>query len=354
MRRTRRLYGPYREKRRRRWRVVIYAGPRARRSEYFASEGAARDFIAEAEAEIEDEGLTVSEALRDYRAHMIARDLKPTTYETSLTRLRSLFGAEDPAVHDLTPRLARKLFRDFAARPIRRNNRPTKQLPRTDHKLNVLAEARRFAKWAIREGLLASDPWQGIEVLGRRGRGKNKLRIDEARKFEAAARAEADAGRPTGVAALAALYLGTRATELVERTVRDLDDDGRIVHLEEAKTAAGERVLEVPDVLRSYLLAMTAGKAGTEPLFGAVSTRHRLAYHVKRLCRVAGVPEVTPHGLRGTHATLARDAGATGQIVAAALGHASEAVTERHYLEAGTVARANRRKAMRVLKGGKR
>jgi integrase len=43
--------------------------------------------------------------------------------------------------------------------------------------------------------------------------------------------------------------------------------------------------------------------------------------NVQRICRLADVPEVTAHGLRGTHATLAEEEGATGDLVARALGH---------------------------------
>jgi len=43
------------------------------------------------------------------------------------------------------------------------------------------------------------------------------------------------------------------------------------------------------------------------------------------------VPAVTPHGRRGTHATLAVGAGITGDAVAASLGHENFAVTAAHY-----------------------
>lgn len=56
---------------------------------------------------------------------------------------------------------------------------------------------------------------------------------------------------------------------------------------------------------------------------------------VQRLCRLAGVPVVSAHGLRGTHATLATSAGATSHVVAAALGHTSPSITQRAYIEAG-------------------
>ena len=60
--------------------------------------------------------------------------------------------------------------------------------------------------------------------------------------------------------------------------------------------------------------------------------------HIKRLCRLAGVPEVVPHSLRGLHATLALEGGATADAVAKALGHSSFAITEQHYASPSSIA----------------
>jgi integrase len=54
---------------------------------------------------------------------------------------------------------------------------------------------------------------------------------------------------------------------------------------------------------------------------------------VKRLCREIEVPEVCAHALRGTHATVAIEAGATAEVVARQLGHRGSAVTRRHCLD---------------------
>lgn len=51
-----------------------------------------------------------------------------------------------------------------------------------------------------------------------------------------------------------------------------------------------------------------------------------------------------PHGLRGTHGRLAVEAGISGDVVAASLGHESFEVTEQHYAgsDAVTGARIDR------------
>jgi integrase len=65
-------------------------------------------------------------------------------------------------------------------------------------------------------------------------------------------------------------------------------------------------------------------------------------YNVKRLCREAKVPEVTAHGARGIHATIATQMGTTSHVVALALGHGSAEVTKRHYIRPGAAEQASR------------
>ena len=68
-----------------------------------------------------------------------------------------------------------------------------------------------------------------------------------------------------------------------------------------------------------------------------------------RICRAARVPEVSAHGMRGLHATLAMDAGVTGHVVAASLGHESVTTTETSYAKREAVSGARQRKALGVL-----
>jgi integrase len=62
-------------------------------------------------------------------------------------------------------------------------------------------------------------------------------------------------------------------------------------------------------------------------------TRSWLLRQVKRTCRLAGVPEVSAHGLRGTHADLSLHAHVTALAVAQALGHTTTDVTFGHYAD---------------------
>jgi integrase len=73
----------------------------------------------------------------------------------------------------------------------------------------------------------------------------------------------------------------------------------------------------------------------------------------KKICRRAGVPVVNPQGNRGLHASIAREAGATGHVVMKQLGHGAESVHERHYAAEGAVAQGNVRRLSEVLQGGR-
>jgi site-specific recombinase XerD len=80
-----------------------------------------------------------------------------------------------------------------------------------------------FGEYAITKGWIKQNPFQGVEGVGRRKRGRPQLRVDEARKLTDHCLALcADGAKSEPVAVLTALVLGSRATEVVMRDVRDL------------------------------------------------------------------------------------------------------------------------------------
>jgi integrase len=161
----------------------------------------------------------------------------------------------------------------------------------------------------------------------------------------------ADGGEAGAVAAMMALLLGMRANEIVSRAVRDLDDEGRLLWIPETKTEAGRRTLRVPDVLSPYLQAQAEGKDREALLFGQ-HWRDWVRKWVGQICVAAGVPVVCAHSMRGLHSTLAMEAGVTGAVVAASLGHESVSTTTQSYAKPEAVATARQEQALTVLAGG--
>jgi hypothetical protein len=95
------------------------------------------------------------------------------------------------------------------------------------------------------------------------------------------------------------------------------------------------------DDARTLPFAWTGGARRLWLLLGAAHLRAR-----------QGAEGLRP--LHALHGSTAVEAGATPRLVAAALGHASPAVTERHYLAPGTTGRATQRAALGVISGGKK
>jgi len=125
----------------------------------------------------------------------------------------------------------------------------------------MLAEARTFLKWCtLKQGWTRFNALDGVEGIGRSKHGKPQLRIDEFRKFASKAMELAQAGDDGALAALMTGLVGLRAEEVTQRVVSDLDDEGRVLWIEKAKTEKGNRRVEVPEMLRPLLLQQTERK----------------------------------------------------------------------------------------------
>lgn len=279
-------------------------------------------------------GVPMPEALTAYRAYLTAKGNRPRSVDSTMFRVESVVGDVAGLTGDLTTAAFREAWDKFVATV----SRFTKQPPSVDTQHNTLSETRSFFRWCSRKGWLTAEPAGGIEIIGRRRRGKPQLTgVDESRKFLAKALELGATGDVGAIASAVALLMGMRASEITDRVVRDLDDQGRILIIGSAKTEAGIRRLRVPDDLVPVLNNLVVGKAPDDRIFGD-HDRQWLRKATIRVCAAAGVKRVTPHGLRGTHASLAVEAGVAGVAVAASLGHESfEGVTARHYASASSV-----------------
>jgi integrase len=257
-----------------------------------------------------------------------------------------------------------RLYDDVCRRRTEKTGKPWS----TTTQRGILTAAKTFAAWCVERRWLRSSPLAAVKPRGKLKHGKPQLRNDEARRwYETAMRLAPTT--PGAVAALCALLLGMRASEVTSRVVRDLDDDGKLLWIPESKTEAGRRTLELPRELRPLLRSLAEAPVGPrgrkrprgadDLLFGADKrgrphTRGWVLWWVKRISRDAGVPTVSAHSMRGLNATLALRAGATAALVAQALGHASEGVTLQSYAAPGSAADAAARKGLEILQGGKR
>lgn len=212
---------------------------------------------------------------------------------------------------------------------------------------HCLEMARALFAWCVAQKLARSNPLAELRGVGIAHRGKHQLRLDEARQLVQLAFQQARDGHDGSLAVLMALVMGMRAGEIVSRSVRDLDDGGRLLWIDDVdgwrtKSRAARRSLRVPDALLPLLWRRAVDKQATDKLFPSPCTGgQRMVSWVRtntaRLCKEAGLPRVCAHSLRGLHATIAIRAGASPGVVAQALGHEAPSMTLSAYAAPGSV-----------------
>jgi integrase len=278
---------------------------------------------------------TVQQAIDMYIEDLRVNQCKESHLVSTRARLNMMFPKREVQfLTELHPVVGQRLYDEM-----RQKKKSTGTLYAVDTQRHSLLQSRAMCKWLISKHIMDENPFDGVEGVGRRKRGKTQLSIDEARAFVETCLAEESTG---ATAALCCLMLAMRSGEIVGLGARSIDDGGRILRIDVAKTEAGVRLIEIPEVLRDRLPALVA----------ASFDRHFVNRQVHRLCRKAGVTDVGPHALRGTHASLATRAGATSQLVADTLGHASTSVTHRHYTKASAIDASRTQAALTVLAGG--
>lgn len=287
------------------------------------------------------------ESLEEYLKNLVDRGVSRDTADKVQRMLRPFLPLDEPLTAIDADR-AQQMYLDETKRT-KSNGEP---IANDSHHL-LLRRIKHFYKWAISRRYMTSNPFAEVKPIGRPRRGKQQLRIDEARKLVATAMERAKTLDAGSTAILMQIFLGLRPTEALVRVVRDLDDEGRILWVPFGKTSNAKRRLQIPDALREVLLLHAKDKPADAPLLGPpgdrLHTRDIICYRLKLLCQQLGLPRVCPHSLRGLNATLALDAGATAQHVAAALGHASFATTARHYADASSVANVGLRRVAELL-----
>jgi integrase/recombinase XerC len=326
-----RIHGPY-EKRKKFRLVIIDCATGAQTYESFETKDLAetrlRELRREANREaIEEKGIKVSVAIDNYAQHLKEAGLRPRSIETTAQRMKALFKpALATSLGGLTEKQATRIYGQFCERKTQLG-----KVPSGDSKLNTLAAGKTFLTWCAAKGHTKRNVLADVKGIGRKSRGKPQLTEDEAKRWLETAIPMMD--DEWVIAAVTCLLLGVRSSEIVNRVMRDLDRGGSVLRIPEAKTRAGIRSQAVPDVLKPHLLRLAKGKQSDQHLFtyqGKQGT-DRTARACRSLCQLAGVPRVTPHGLRGTHSSISQEAGVTAAVVASALGHESTATTLRHY-----------------------
>lgn len=199
-----------------------------------------------------------------------------------------------------------------------------------------------FTAWAVRRGLLDSDPAVRLQVPKARRTLPAVLRQDQALAAMAAAKSGSQQGDPLALRdrlIVELLYAtGIRVSELCGLDIDDVDLGHQLVRV----LGKGDKQRTVPfgepaaDALRAWMAdgrpALATGESGPALLLGARGRRldvrqARTVVH-QTVAAVNGAPDVGPHGLRHSAATHLLEGGADLRVVQELLGHSSLATTQ--------------------------
>ena len=281
---------------------------------------------------------TVGERWGEYLR--LGRRMSPHTISAYLADLRSLLDflslRQDATEEQLRDALTQRAIRSWLAQTLADGGARSTIARHT-------AAIRNFTTWALREGILPSDPAALLSSPRADQRLPSPRDESDARMLLNAARDEAATGGASQIRYWAILELtyacGLRVSEVCALDVSSLNREALTVRV----VGKGNKERVVPygppaaDALDHWLVRgrpQLAGERSGQALFlgdkgGRIDPRivrsmvHKMAAH-------AGVHDVAPHGLRHSTATHLLQGGADLRAVQEMLGHSSLSTTQRY------------------------
>jgi integrase/recombinase XerC len=199
-----------------------------------------------------------------------------------------------------------------------------------------------FTAWAVRRGVLATDPAARLQVPKAHRTLPSVLRQDQALAAMTAAKSGAQQGDPLALRdrlIVEMLYAtGIRVSELCGLDLDDVDNRYRLVRVLGKGNKQRTAPFGVPaaEALQAWLAdgrpALVTAESGPALLLGARGRRldvrqARTVVH-QTVAAVDGAPDMGPHGLRHSAATHLLEGGADLRVVQELLGHSSLATTQ--------------------------
>jgi len=327
------VFGPYRSGKR--WRLLLRQGSAQQALPFDTQEEAASAKVQLLKTLDDASCRTIADATAEYLDFKRESGCKERTLQACMGKLA--FLPQSAALASVTPEKAEQLYR----------SQTESMSAATHHK--SLRHAKALFEFCVKRRYLAGNPFKDVRPIGKANAGKPQLRRDEAKRLIDVLLRHADAGDRSALALLVQLLMGLRSGEVLGLRKRDIDADGTILIVAGTKTKNAHRLLAIAPVLRDLLGRRVAALAPAALIFAdegrdaPLPTDH-LFKKLHKFCALAEVPAVCPHSLRGLHSSLAVEAGATSAVVAAALGHGSDAVTLKHYIAPSALdaARASR------------
>ncbi len=197
-----------------------------------------------------------------------------------------------------------------------------------------LSAVRSFLKYLCNEGIISSNPAEGLRGPKRRKSLPRFLDVNQTADLVTAP-SDTDRGGLRDRAILELLYsTGLRVSELANLDLGDVDLDGGMV-LAKGK-GKKERLVPMGEkaaaAITGYLGSRPEPKKDSSPTFinrfGKRLSERGVRRIVDKYARSKGLPHVSPHTLRHSFATHMLDKGADLRAVQELLGHASISTTQ--------------------------
>lgn len=251
-------------------------------------------------------------------------------YRTNLTHIRKLFGTMK--LNEITRTVYQNRLNSFAQT---HSIRTVKTL----HK-----QIRSVILDALDEHYITVDPTRKIAINGLIP--QEKPRSLDYTQWQALVKSLNPSVGADLIIYIAAVT-GMRYGEIVGLTPESLDVDSRALHINKTwdykyrtgfkptKNTASNRVVSLDLKTTDYLQSFIENKASNEPIF--MEKNHiMVSYEINQILtqklRTLGIPRITFHGLRHTHASILLYQGVSVLSVSKRLGHSSINTTQSTYL----------------------
>ena len=204
---------------------------------------------------------------------------------------------------------------------------------------------------AVRRRIIPYNPMDWVDRIEHKATMTAWLQPNQARTLIATAKSDGD---PLYVAWLLGICCGLRRGEIMGLMWTDVDLPRCMIHVQHQriaidgrtlttapKTAAGRRDVPIAGMVADALRA--SRQACCRYVVGGASpiSAKQISMGLDRACAAAGVPRITPHGMRHTMAAAAASAGVPIKILQSIMGHAQYTTTADIYAHVDYTAQKN-------------
>jgi integrase len=130
----------------------------------------------------------------------------------------------------------------------------------------ALRTVKAMYRFAVKKKLVAKNPFDDVQSIGRANKGKLQLRTDEAKRLTDYLTERASLGEWRALALLTQLFLGLRSSEVLKLKKRDLDCDASVIVVDGTKTKNAKRRLALDAPIVKELLRRRAASMKPEAL----------------------------------------------------------------------------------------